>query len=142
MLKYCFIKNEETGLVQLGAGCSEEFYLSIGMIKRDVKQSDIDNEWYLTEKCPMKTEEEKAKEKAEILAKSNMTKLDFVNSLETYGVNYYEHILPLLNSNLEAKKQWDLCERVYRFNPLLDELAKGFGITPTQLDTIFKERGQ
>ena len=137
MLKYCFIKNKETGLVQLGAGCSEEFYLSIGMIKRDVKQSDIDNDWYLTEQCPMKTDEEKAKEEAEKLATSNMTKLDFVNALVSYGVDYYEHILPLLNSNLEAKKQWDLCERVYRFNPLLDELAKGFGITPNQLDKIF-----
>ena len=137
MLKYCFIKNEETGLVQLGAGCSENYYLSIGMIKRDVQQSDIDNDWYLTEKCPMKTEEEKTREEAEELAKSNMTKLDFVNALEPLGVNYYEHLVPLLNSNLEAKKQWDLCERVYRFNPLLDELAKGFGITPNQLDKIF-----
>jgi hypothetical protein len=137
MLKYCFIKDKETGLVQLGAGCPDEFYSSIGMVKRDVKQSDIDNEWYLTEKCPMKTDEQKAKEEAERLAKSNMTKLDFVNALESYGVNYYEHILPLLNSNLEAKKQWDLCERVYRFNTLLDELAKGFGITPNQLDKIF-----
>ena len=137
MLKYCFIKNEETGLVQLGAGCSEKYYLSIGMIKRDVQQSDIDNDWYLTEKCPMKTEEEKTREEAEELAKSNMTKLDFVNALEPLGVNYYEHLVPLLNSNLEAKKQWDLCERVYRFNPLLDELAKGFGITPNQLDKIF-----
>ena len=62
---------------------------------------------------------------------------DFINALEPFGVNYYEHIVPLLNSNLEAKKQWDLCERVYRFNPLLEELAKGFGITPNQLDKIF-----
>lgn len=82
-------------------------------------------------------EKEIEERKKEELMKSNMTKLDFVNALESYGVNYYEHIVPLLNSNLEAKKQWDLCERVYRFNPLLDELAKGFGITPNQLDKIF-----
>ena len=82
-------------------------------------------------------EKEIEERKKEELMKSNMTKLDFVNALETLGVNYYEHLVPLLNSNLEAKKQWDLCERVYRFNPLLDELAKGFGITPNQLDKIF-----
>ena len=83
------------------------------------------------------TTEELEQQNKEYLMKSNMTKLDFVNALESFGVNYYEHIVPLLNSNLEAKKQWDLCERVYRFNPLLDELAKGFGITPNQLDKIF-----
>lgn len=82
-------------------------------------------------------EKEQEQRKKEQLMMSNMTKLDFVNALEPFGVNYYEHLVPLLNSNLEAKKQWDLCERVYRFNPLLDELAKGFGITPNQLDKIF-----
>ena len=83
------------------------------------------------------TTEELEQQNKEYLMKSNMTKLDFVNALESFGVNYYEHIVPLLNANLEAKKQWDLCERVYRFNPLLDELAKGFGVTPNQLDKIF-----
>ena len=83
------------------------------------------------------TIEELEQQNKEYLMKSNMTKLDFVNALESFGVNYYEHIVPLLNSNPEAKKQWDLCERVYRFNPLLDELAKGFGVTPNQLDKIF-----
>ena len=29
MIKYCFIKDEETGLVQLGAGCSDEYYEAI-----------------------------------------------------------------------------------------------------------------
>ena len=82
-------------------------------------------------------EEEEKQKKKEQVAMLSMTKLDFVKALEPNGVNYYEHIIPLLNSNLEAKKQWDLCERVYRFNPLLDELAKGFGITPNQLDKIF-----
>ena len=82
-------------------------------------------------------EKEQEQRKKEQLMMSNMTKLDFVNALEPLGVNYYEHLVPLLNANLEAKKQWDLCERVYRFNPLLDELAKGFGITPNQLDKIF-----
>ena len=83
------------------------------------------------------TKEELEQQEKERLMKSSMTKLDFVNALEPFGVNYYEHLLPLLNSNPEAKKQWDLCERVYRFNPLLDELARGFGITPSQLDKIF-----
>jgi hypothetical protein len=100
----------------------------------ELKDGYVDYEIYINSE---EYKEKKAKEEKERLMMSNMTKLDFVNALEPFGVNYYEHIVPLLNSNLEAKKQWDLCERVYRFNPLLDELAKGFGITPNQLDKIF-----
>ena len=59
MKKYCFIKDEETGLVQLGVGCSDEYYIEIGMIERDVEQSEKNGLWYLTEKCPHYTEEEK-----------------------------------------------------------------------------------
>lgn len=59
MIRYCFIKDEETGLVQLGAGCSDEYYIEIGMEQREVQQSDINYQWYLAEKCPMKTEEQK-----------------------------------------------------------------------------------
>ena len=56
MRAYCKILNEETGLVQKGEGCSNEYYQEIGMEIRDIQQSDIDGEWYLTEKCPMKPE--------------------------------------------------------------------------------------
>lgn len=65
MIKYCFIKDEETGLVQLGAGCSDEYYEAIGMEKRNVEQSDIDFQWYLKEKCPRKSKEQKFKEAKE-----------------------------------------------------------------------------
>lgn len=59
MIKYCFILDENTGLVQLGVGCDDEYYKEIGMKQRDVEQSEIDLKWYLTPKCPHYTEEEK-----------------------------------------------------------------------------------
>ena len=59
MLKYCFITDEQTGLVQIGVGCPDEYYIEIGMEQRDVEQSEVDYQWYLTEKCPHYTEEEK-----------------------------------------------------------------------------------
>lgn len=59
MLKYCFIKDEKTGLVQLGVGCPDEYYIEIGMKQRDVEQSEIDYQWYLTEKCPHYTDKQK-----------------------------------------------------------------------------------
>ena len=59
MIKYAKVINEQTGLCEVGTGTNSKFYQSIGMTKLDVQQSDIDNAWYLTEKCPMKTDEEK-----------------------------------------------------------------------------------
>ena len=66
-----------------------------------------------------------------------MTKLDFAKYLKEYGVSYSQ-LKQVLATNDDAQMQWDLCERVYRFNPLLDELAKGFGISSEQLDRMFK----
>lgn len=60
MIKYAQLINEETGLCTVGIGTNTEFYKSIGMVELDVQQSDIDNAWYLAEKCPMKSDEEKA----------------------------------------------------------------------------------
>ena len=65
MKKYAKITNQETGLCEVGTGTNSSFYQSIGMISLDVQQSDIDNNWYLSEKCPMKTDEEKEREERE-----------------------------------------------------------------------------
>lgn len=51
---YCKILDEETGLVQKGEGCTDEYYKEIGMEKRNIRQSDINLEWYLYDKCPIK----------------------------------------------------------------------------------------
>lgn len=141
MLKYCEILDENSGLVQLGAGCPDEYYIEIGMKKRDVEQSDIDYQWYLSEKCPHKSEEEKEQEEKERIQRLSMTKLDFVKAVAAYNVTY-EAIKVLLSQSPDAQMEWECCERVYRFNALLEPMAGQFGITPEQLDIIFKERGQ
>lgn len=50
MLKYCKIIDPQTGLCEVGIGTNTKFYKSIGMIELDVTQSEVDNQWYLTEK--------------------------------------------------------------------------------------------
>jgi hypothetical protein len=55
---YCEILDNETGLVQVGVGCPEEYYQEIGMQKRNVEQSEKDFQWYLEGKCPHFTLEE------------------------------------------------------------------------------------
>ena len=59
MIKYARITNQETGLCEVGLGTNSSFYQSIGMTPLDVQQSDIDGSWYLADKCPMKTDEQK-----------------------------------------------------------------------------------
>lgn len=59
MIKYAQIANEETGLCYVGTGTDEAYYQSIGMLPLDVEQSEVDNAWYLADKCPHYTDEEK-----------------------------------------------------------------------------------
>lgn len=54
------IINEQTGLCDIALGDNTKFFLSQGFVELDVQKSDIDGNWYLTDKCPMKSDEEKA----------------------------------------------------------------------------------
>ena len=74
MIKYAKVINEETGLCEVGVGTNTEFYKSIGMTLLDVQQSDIDGDWYLTEKCPMKSDEEKLQQAKETKLKEILDK--------------------------------------------------------------------
>lgn len=51
--KYCFVLNEETKEVRLGAGVDDEYYASIGMKLREVEQAYNGN-WYLKGYAPVK----------------------------------------------------------------------------------------
>ncbi|MEI3255485.1 MAG: hypothetical protein V8R83_09345 [Candidatus Gastranaerophilaceae bacterium] len=62
MIKYAKVINEQTGLCEVGIGTNSKFYKSIGMKEQDVSQSDIDGKWYLSDKCPMKSDEDKLAE--------------------------------------------------------------------------------
>ena len=59
VIKYGEIVNHESGLCNVGIGDDIAFYKSIGFVELDVQQSDKDGFWYLTEKCPTLTENEK-----------------------------------------------------------------------------------
>jgi len=84
MQKYCKILDDKTGLVQLGAGCSDEYYKSIGMKLRNVEQSEIDELWYLSVKCPHYTDSEKL----EIAKADKYAENDFKASEARYGKEF------------------------------------------------------
>jgi hypothetical protein len=62
----------------------------------------------------------------------------FVLMLQRLGLDYFEQIEPAINANRQAKLEWELCVELQRKNPLIDQLARGFGITSKQLDDLFK----
>ena len=74
MFKYAKVINKETGLCYVGVGTNADTYKAIGMVELDVQQSDIDGDWYLIDKCPMKTEQEKLQQAKEIRLKEILDK--------------------------------------------------------------------
>lgn len=88
MIKYAKIINVQTGLCEVGLGTNADFYESIGMEELDVQQSDVDNKWYLAEKCPMKTEEEKQAKEQERIQELYMSKSDFFDgTIKAFGAD-------------------------------------------------------
>lgn len=84
------------------------------------------------------TDEELEQQKKERIGNLTCTKRVFALMLQELGVDYITVLLPLIESNPQAKLEWDLCIELERKNPLLDVMAGQLGITPDQLDGLFK----
>ena len=82
--------------------------------------------------------EKQAQIERERIAKLSCTKRDFALMLQEMGVDYFTTLKPLIESNPQAQLEWELCERLYRFNPMLDLMASQMGVTSEQLDGLFK----
>lgn len=83
-------------------------------------------------------EQEEEEKERERIGNLQCTKRVFILMLEQLGIDYFEQIEPVINSNRQAKLEWELCVELQRKNPLIDELAKGFGISSEQIDNLFK----
>lgn len=147
MIKYAKIINQETGLCEVGIGTNTEFYQSIGMTELDIQQSDIDNFWYLAEKCPMKTDEQKANEERERLDGLKMTRGDVFEALIlARGLTKPQIRAMLENAELDTMtkalylNRFDEALDFYRGFPVFDMLGKVLGVTPKQLDDFFETK--
>ena len=139
MIKYAKITNEELGLCQVGEGTNVEFYQSLGMVEIDVQQSDIDGYWYLTEKCPMKTDEEKELEEKERIAKLSLTKREvFLGLYQAKGIT--PDMIQAQITDPMALIEFEYANDYYRGNPLIDAVGMLLGITPEQLDKFFETK--
>lgn len=82
MFKYVKFDSESGLCTEVAEGTNTEFYKSIGMVEKDVEQSEIDGQWYLSSKCPHYTDEEKLeKAKTEKLAELTAITAKYDNQL-------------------------------------------------------------
>lgn len=139
MIKYCKILNEETGLVQLGAGCSDEYYEEIGMKQRDVQQSDIDFQWYIAELCPIKTPEQKEQEEKERIANLSLTKREVFLALYKDKKITPEQLRSQI-TDTEALIEFDYANDYFRGNPLIDKIGIMLGYSMEDLDYLFEHK--
>lgn len=139
MIKYAKIINQEIGLCEIGDGDVITFYQSIGMEELDVRQSDIDNQWYLTELCPMKSDEQKELEEKERIAKLSLTKREvFLGLYQAKGIT--PDMIQAQITDPMALIEFEYANDYYRGNPLIDAVGMLLGITPEQLDKFFETK--
>ena len=143
MIKYAKIINKETGLCEVGLGTNNQFYQSIGMTQLDVAQSDLDNNWYLAEKCPMKTYEQKEQEEKERIAKLFLTSADVERAVYKAKKITFEMLISQLQDNeeidIEELKIELKANHFYRGNPYVSMIGSMLGFTEEQLDKFFED---
>lgn len=144
MIKYAKLINKETGLCEVGLGTNADFYKSIGMIQIDVKQSDIDNNWYLTEKCPTKTEEQKQQEEQERIAMLSLTAADVERGIYKATGKDFDDVVAMVTElqpqgiDIKALKIELKANNFYRGNPYVDSVGSLLGFSKEQLDQFFE----
>ena len=144
MIKYAKVINQETGLCEVGLASNIDYYLSVGMSKLDVQQSDIDEQWYLTEKCPMKTDEQKELEEKERIAMLKLTGADVERGIyQATGMDFDDIIAfvmaqPPVGLDVKALKIELKANHFYRGNPYVEAVGALLGFTSEQLDKFFE----
>lgn len=83
MYKYVKFDSESGLCTEVGTGTNTDFYKSIGMVCKDVEQSEVDGKWYLSSKCPHYTEEEIKTRKAQ--KESEKKELALQTAIEELG---------------------------------------------------------
>ena len=84
---------------------------------------------------PEYKQKQEEKEKQRILSLT-VTKRVFALALQEYGIGY-NTLKQLIAQNEQAQLEWDLCERLYRNNPLIDIMAQQMGLSSEIIDYIF-----
>ena len=145
MIKYAKITNEQTGLCEVGIGTNAEFYQAIGMTELDVQQSDIDNAWYLAEKCPMKTDKQKEKEERDRIDALCLTRSDVERAIYADKGMDFDDLIEYVKANVPTMNTKALkielrANNFYRKHTYINQLATVLGYTSEDLDYLFQNK--
>ena len=101
-----------------------------------IEETDVDYQLVGGEYVTPEVAVQKEKERVAML---KMTPRDFLLvCTQKLGIEWSK-LKELMDTNAQVAIELQFCNHVYRGNPLLDQLAGQFGVTPKQLDNLFKE---
>lgn len=83
------------------------------------------------------TKEEEEEQEQEIVSHLKCTKRVLALMLQQLGITYTQ-LKELIATNEQAQLEWDLCIELERCNPLLDIMGQQLGLSPEQIDQMFK----
>lgn len=83
------------------------------------------------------TKEEEEQQEKEHIKHLTCTKRVLALMLQQLGISYNQ-LKELIATNEQAQLEWDLCVELERCNPLLDVFGEQLGISPEQIDQMFK----
>ena len=122
-------------LIILAARTKKELQNSLGlMVYTSIESTEEDYILYNGEYLTQAQVDEK---EAERISHLQCTKRVFTLMLQQLGIKYTQ-LKTLIATNEQAQLEWDLCVELERSNPLLDVMGAELGITPKQLDDLFK----
>lgn len=144
MLKYAKLIND-SGLVYAALGTDETFYKEQGFTIQDIEKSEVDNQWYLTKKCPHKSEREKEKEERERLDALTLTKADFWIALLDADITknmVIEKVQTIKDDKLKAKTliRIEDAQQFYRGDLAMNTVGKMLGFSSNDLDYLFEHK--
>lgn len=122
-------------LIILAKRTKKELQEALGlMVYTDIESTEED---YILYNGEYLTQAEIDEKEAERISHLQCTKRVFALMLQQLGITYTQ-LKALIATNEQAQLEWDLCVELERSNPLLDVMGTELGITPKQLDDLFK----
>ena len=82
-------------------------------------------------------EQEEEEKERERISHLTMTKRICALMLQQLGISYSQ-LKEIIAQSEQAQLEWDLCVELERCNPLIDTIGSIFGLSPEQIDQMFK----
>ena len=114
--------------------------------QREVEQSEVDFQWYLAERCPHKSEEEKEREECERINNLTLTAADVERAIyEAKGMDFDDLVQFVIDTNIvgfDVKRlKIELkANNFYRGHKYVNMIGQMLGYTSNDMDYLFENK--